>query len=184
MSLARRVEEQILLLKIRHGDQAAFAIVYDRYVDALFRFAAFRVRTQELAQDITSEVFLRLWQHLTSGEREVDNLRAYLYQVARNLIADHYRKQESLVGLDEAIYIPATGEGGHQHIDQRLALADIERALLKLRDDWQEIVILAYVEGLKPQEIAPIIGKSSAATRVMLHRALQELKSVIGQRGE
>lgn len=181
MNLARRIEEEVLLLKIRHGDQAAFAVVYDRYVDALFRFVSFRVRTHELAQDITSEVFLKVWHYLTSGEREVANLRAYLYQAARNLIADHYRKQEELIALDEAVAVPATGEGGHQHIEQRLALADVERAISKLREDWQEVVVLAYVEGLRPQEIAPIIGKSGAATRVMLHRALQELRKVLGQ---
>ncbi len=179
MSLSRRIEEQILLLKIRHGDQAAFALVYDRYVDALFRFIAFRVRTHELAQDISSEVFLRVWQHLTSGEREVQNLRAYLYQVARNLIADHYRKAQELLSLDDAMSVPAKGEASHTNIEQRLALADIERALTKLRDDWQEVVILAYVEGMKPHEIAPIIGKSRGSTRVLLHRALQELRRIL-----
>ena len=64
MKLSRRIEEQILLLKIRHGDQEAFAAIYDQYVDALFRFVVFRVRSEELAQDITSELFLKVLNHL------------------------------------------------------------------------------------------------------------------------
>lgn len=182
MSLTRRIEEEILLLKIKHGDQQAFAMVYDTYVDSLFRFVVFRVRTQELAQDITSELFLKLWQYLTqNNEARVKNLRAYLYQVARNLIADHYRSEQKTLPLEEAIDIGATHAPGQLSPEMRLSLRDIESALTKLKDEWQEVVILAYVEGLKPQEIAVIINKSPAATRVILHRALQELKKLLGQ---
>lgn len=182
MSLTRRIEEEILLLKIKHGDQQAFATVYDTYVDSLFRFVAFRVRTQELAQDITSELFLKLWQYLTqNNEARVKNLRAYLYQVARNLIADHYRSEQKTLPLEEAIDVVATHTPGQLSPEMRLSLRDIENALTKLKDEWQEVVVLAYVEGLKPQEIAVIINKSPAATRVILHRALQELKKLLGQ---
>lgn len=179
MTFSRRIEEEILLLKIRRGDQAAFAEVYDRYVDALYRFVSFRVRTPELAQDITSELFLRVWQHLTNGETKVDNLRAYLYQVARNLIADHYRGQDELLGLDDMVAAPEHSSSGHAQLERRIALADVERALTRLRPDWQELVLLAHVEGMKPQEIAIIIGKSRGSTRVMLHRAMTELKRLL-----
>lgn len=181
MTFSRRIEEEILLLKIRRGDQAAYAQVYDRYVDALYRFVTFRVRTPELAQDITSELFLRVWQHITGGTSKVNNIRAYLYQVARNLIADHYRGQEELLGLDEMIAAPASSTTGQAQLERRVALADVERALTNMRGDWQELVLLAHVEGLKPQEIALIIGKSRAATRVMLHRAMAELKRLLHQ---
>lgn len=182
MSLTRRIEEEILLLKIKHGDQQAFATVYDTYVDSLFRFVAFRVRTQELAQDITSELFLKLWQYLTqNNEARVKNLRAYLYQVARNLIADHYRSEQKTLPLEEAIDVGITHAPGQLSPEMRLSLRDIENALTKLKDEWQEVVILAYVEGLKPHEISVIINKSPAATRVILHRALQELKKLLGQ---
>ena len=60
MKLSRRIDEEILLLKIRHGDQEAFAVIYDRYVDSLFRFVSFRVRSEELAQDITSDLFFKI----------------------------------------------------------------------------------------------------------------------------
>lgn len=180
MSLVSRLEDQVLLLKIRHGDQEAFAQVYDRYVDALFRFIVFRVRTAELAQDLTSELFLRMWQLLTDSEAEpVKNLRAYLYRTARNLIADHYRTAQRTLPLDEVAEVGESETSVQLSVEHRLTLKEIEQALIGLRSDWQEVVILAYVEGMKPQEIALIIGKSSAATRVILHRAMQELKRLL-----
>ncbi|HBH16717.1 MAG TPA: hypothetical protein DDW92_00405, partial [Candidatus Veblenbacteria bacterium] len=109
MKLSRRIEDQILLLKIKHGDQEAFAIIYDKYVDALFRFVVFRVRSEEIAQDITSELFLKIWQHITTSPTNVENLRAFLYQMARNLVADHYRTTQETLPLEEAIEVEGSG---------------------------------------------------------------------------
>jgi len=178
MKLSRRIEEQILLLKIRHGDQEAFAAIYDQYVDALFRFVVFRVRSEELAQDITSELFLKVWQHLTSKEREVKNLRAWLYQVARNLVADHYRTAQETLPLEQVSEIEDKSE---VTLSERLSLAEVEKGLRELKGEWQEVIILAHIEGLKHSEIAAVIGKTPAATRVLLHRALKELKRILNQ---
>ncbi len=180
MYLKRKIEEEVLLLKIRHGDQEAFAVLYDSYVDQLYRFVSFRVRTQEVAQDLTSDLFLKVWQYLTKPEGGgIRNLRAYLYQVARNLIADHYRSQQNTLPLDEALHVTDVSQGRALSPEHRVSLQEIEVALTRLKPEWQEVVILAYVEGLRPQEIATIIGKTGAATRVILHRALQELKNVL-----
>jgi len=178
MQSLRRIEEEILLFKIRHGDEQAFGQVYDNYVDVLFRFVSFRVRNKEQAQDIISELFLKLWQHLRQTENQVDNLRAFLYRMARNLVADHYRELQEELPLDEAIEV-ASDKGGSHHPSpqQQVSLREVEEAIAKLKPEWREVVILAYVEGFKPKEIADIIGKSPAATRVIIHRALQELKN-------
>ena len=182
MSFVRRIEEDILLLKIRHGDQAAYATIYDRYVDALFRYISWRVRSTEQAEDLTSELFLKVWQYLTDGDKaKVQNIRAFLYQSARNLIADHYRTMQEELPLDEAINVTLDKQPRHLSVEQRLTLSEVEQGLAKLKGEWQEIIILAHVEGMKPGEIAPIIGKSAATTRVMLHRALQELKKILNQ---
>lgn len=184
MYSARRIEEGILLLKIRHGDQAAFATLYDRYVDALFRFISFRVRQPETAQDITSDLFLRVWEYLRKPEgKQVLNLRAYLYQVARNLIADHYRATQGQgeLPLEEAFEVKAESGRSSEHLERQVTLKEVEQALALLKPEWQEVIVLAHVEGLRASEIASIIGKSTAATRVTLHRALQELKRLLSQ---
>lgn len=179
MQLARRIEEEILLLKIKHGDQEAFAQIYDLYVDSLFRFVNFRVPTPEQAQDIVSELFLRLWQRLREPEAKVHNLRAFAYQIARNLIADYYRSAQETLPLEQAYETPHTKKESSPEFN--MSLREVEDGLRKLRPESQEIIVLAHIEGIKPKEIATIIGKTPEATRVMLHRALQELKEVLGQ---
>ena len=178
MKLSRRIEDQILLLKIKHGDQEAFAVIYDRYVDALFRFVVFRVQSEEIAQDITSELFLKIWQHITTAPTEVENLRAFLYQMARNLVADHYRSNQETLPLEEAIEVEGSGV---EDLNIHLSLAEVEKGLSNLPSEWQEVIILAYIEGFKHAEIGAIIGKSPAATRVVLHRAIKELKRILNQ---
>ena len=91
MSVSNSIRERILLLKIKHGDAGAYAELYDFYVEPIYRYVLFRVPAKELAEDVTSEVFLKVWERLSGGS-EVQNLRAYLYQVARNQIADYFRK--------------------------------------------------------------------------------------------
>ncbi len=178
MKLSRRIEEEILLLKIKHGDQAAFAVIYDRYVDALYRFVVFRVPSEETAQDIVSELFLKVWQYLAIDQKKVDNLRPFLYQVARNLVADYYRTTQESLPLEEAMEVK---DSKSISLDRRISLVELEKGLRLLKDEWQEIIILAHIEGFKHNEIAAIIGKSASATRVMLHRAMQELKKVLNK---
>ncbi len=174
------IKEQILLLKVRHGDAAAYAEIYDTFVNAIFRYISFRVPNEEIAQDLTADTFLRVWERLT-GETDikVKNLRAYLYQVAKNLIADYYRQQQPLL-LDESIEeIETEGETAEVHLDRQATLAEIEQALKKLKPIYQEVVILVYIEGLSVKEAAVILNKTHGATRVLLHRALNQLKTLL-----
>ncbi len=181
MSMTSRIEDSILLLKIKHGEEQAFAKLYDKYVDALYRFVTFRVPRIETAQDIVSELFLRVWQHLIKPEVAVKDIRPFLYQSARNLVADYYRTTQESLPLDEAIETEKiAGHGSQQSINTDLSLKEVEQGISKLKPEWQEVVILAHVEGFTPQEIAEIIGKTPAATRVILHRAMQELKVILG----
>ena len=180
--ITRKLRDEILLIKMRHGSREAFATVYDVYVDAIYRFIFYRVATPEIAEDITSELFLKLWQYLTnntSNEIKIKNLRAYLYQTARNLIADHYRLKNEDISLDELVEA-GDGKAETDNIEQIFNLQEIENSLLKIKPEWREVIVLAHVEGLPHQEIAEILGKTPAATRVILHRALRELRQVLG----
>ncbi len=180
MSKLTTIKEQVLLLKIRHGDAAAYAEIYDTFVSAIFRYINFRVANEEIAQDLTSDTFLKVWERLTSDtEIKVRNIRAYLYQVARNLIADHYRQQQPLLLEDLAEELDNNSETTEVHLERQATLAEIEQALKKLKPLYQEVIILIYIEGLSIKEAAAILDKTSGATRVLLHRALNQLKSLL-----
>lgn len=180
MSVSNRLRDQLLLLKIRHGDAGAYAEVYDLYVDALFRYILFRVPSEEVAQDLASDLFLRVWERLTNG-LPVTNLRAYLYQVARNLVADYYRQDQPLQLFEGAAQSASQRLADHHQLASQVSLVEIERSLRRLKPEWQEVILLAYVEGFSTKEVADIIGKSHGATRTILHRALQELKHLLNQ---
>jgi RNA polymerase sigma-70 factor (ECF subfamily) len=176
MSVIKHLKERLLILKIKHGDAGAYAEVYDLMVEQIFRFISFRVPTTEIAQDITSDVFLKVWEKLSGGD-EIDDIRAYFYRVGRNLIADHYRKAQPLLWDDKEVEdVESTGE---EEITRSLTLGEIESSVKKLKPEWQEVVVLAYIEGFSLKEVADIIGKSHGTTRVLLHRALNELKKLL-----
>ena len=170
---------QDIISQIRQGDTDAFARIYDEYVEPIYRFVFFKVSSAEVAQDLTSEAFTKVFQYIVSTSKKIKNIKAFIYRVARNTVIDHYRKRsdESLpVEGEVEIQIEDQSQPLEEQLDQRLALEAFHRAVETLKDDWQEIVQLRYIEGYSNSEIAVIVEKSEGSVRVILHRALKELK--------
>ena len=156
-----------------------FIDFYDKNVEKIYRFVFFRVPGAQEAQDITSETFTRVWQYVSEGH-EIENLRALLYQTARNLLNDYYR----LASRRDV----ALEDGGNQNnlvsesdilekkMDKDLNLRRIKKALGNIKEEYQEVIILRYLNDFDLKETAEIIKKSYGATRVLLTRALTSLK--------
>lgn len=173
-----KVQEKYLLLQIQSKkDEKAFTRVYELLSDQIYRFIYFKVGDPDLAQELTSDVFLRSWRALTGEQSDsIKHLKAYFYQIARNIIVDHYRKPgSSTVLLDEHIDVPAK-EDAALTIQVQLDATHILQVMKSLKENYQEVIILHFVEELSIKEISSVIGKSSGATRVLLHRASQALK--------
>ena len=193
--------DRYLLFRIRtKRDPEAFAKIYDRYVKALFRFAFLKLPSREEAQDVTAECFTKTWVYL-QGHQTVVNVRALLYKVARNLIADYYRSRPEARGVgfvggdgdsvtfgpDTPSYsvVPANGYGeqwwddkGRERdmIEARAELSLILKKLESLKEDYRDVVTLRLVDGLAFEDIADILGKSRSNVRVINHRAIKNLK--------
>ena len=158
-----------------------FSRIYDQYIDKIYRFIFLKVNSQEIAQDLTSETFLRGWESFKNGNK-IENPQAFLYQIARNLVIDHYREK----GKTKVISAEYA-----QVADPRINLEEkanlnsdfnmVKQALIDLKDEYQTVVIWHYLDNLSISEIARMLNKSEAATRVMLHRALKSLKNEIKQ---
>ena len=154
-----------------------FSKSYDQYIDNIYRFVFLKVKSPEIAEDLTSEVFLRGWQAFKS-QKEIENIQAFLYQIARNLITDHYRAagKAQLVSVE---YAPITDPG--QDLEEKAILSSdmglIKGALANIKEDYQEVVIWYYLDELSVPEIAKMMNKSEEAVRVMIHRALKALKN-------
>lgn len=155
-----------------------FLKAYDELSDALFRHCFFRTYDRERAHDLVQETFTKTWEYLIEG-RQVLNLRAFLYRVATNLIIDESRKRAT-VSLDELQAVgfdPASTD--HTHMAMAAEAAEALRHLDKLSEEYRQVLIMRYVDGLKPKEIAEVTGETANVISVRLHRATQALKVLI-----
>ncbi|OGZ33142.1 MAG: hypothetical protein A2V69_01855 [Candidatus Portnoybacteria bacterium RBG_13_40_8] len=171
-------KEKELLSRVAAGDRDAFGQLYDFYAPKIFRFIRLKVGSQALAEDLSSESFLRIWEYLKEQEREIEeSFRGLLYRVARNLIVDYYKRkssQEILIDDDFKEFLE-----GHLIGDDLRVSEDVEevhRALVKIKEEYQDVIIWYYVDELSVPEIAKIMDKSQGAVRVLIHRALKTLK--------
>ena len=178
------LEEKLILERARKGEREGFAEIYDFYAVKIYRFIYLRVNRKEDAQDLTSEVFLKSWRHLS--RKKVNNLKSLLYQTARNLVIDFYRQNKGerreSVSLEEVQNTLVDKKGDLlEKVSFDSEIERVKKSLSRLKSDYQEVIILRCVEEFSFKEIAGILGKSEGSARVLSHRALKALKEELGK---
>ncbi|MGB9598739.1 MAG: RNA polymerase sigma factor [Minisyncoccales bacterium] len=155
-----------------------FEKVFDREIDNIYRFIFLKVDSPQLAEDLTQEVFLKFWEKID----QIENPRPFLYKVARDRVFDYYRKRE------KEVFLPLTESFSNdekvnleKEVIKNLEIEDIQNALKFLKNDYQDVIIWHYLNDLNFQEISQLMDRSPEATRVLLHRALNNLKKVINE---
>ena len=162
--------------------QDNFSKIYDDYINKIYRFIFLKVNSQEIAEDLCSETFLRCWETFKKNENKIENIQAFLYQIARNLVTDHYRGK-ARVQLVSTEFMPIIDPNPEIDLKEKSFvnsdIKTIRSALANLKEDYQNIIICHYIDDLSISETADILEKSQGAVRVMLHRALKALKNEI-----
>lgn len=164
-----------------------FEQAFERYSDELFRHCSLRLSDRERALEITQETFLRVWEYIEKGG-EIREFRAFLYRTLRNLIVDEYRKHKA-VSL-ESMIDEGEGEGVETLLPrdetntieaalERFEGAAALKALEKVPDLYKEVLVLRYIEGLTPREIAQVTEESENVVSVRLHRGLKKLRTIL-----
>lgn len=183
--MQQTIKEKLLLYKVQSKkDPEAFAQLYDIYVGPIYRFVFFKLSNAEDAEDVTSEVFLKMWQYL-SGEagKDIRSFRHLAYRVARNCIIDRYRVRAAR----RECVLPDVSEAEESFSDRGRWAAELDAkenvrrvlsAVDKLKEEYQEIIVLRYIESFSIREIAGMLGKSQTGVRVTLHRAIRKLRSL------
>ncbi len=154
-----------------------FSETYDKYIESIYRFVFIKVNSQFIAEDITSEIFTRYWQSLQK-ENAILNERAFLYKTARNAVIDHYRKKgrtPQTISTELNDEIP-DNDNIIKTTELSYDVGTIKNAISELKDDYQNVVIWHYLDDLPINEIAKTMGKSEQAVRMLLSRALKEIK--------
>lgn len=158
-----------------------FSKIYDKYVEQIYRFVFLKVNSQEVAQDLVSETFLRCWGAFRN-KKDIKNPRAFLYQIARNLVIDYYREKGKVVMVSaDSTPLVDPREGLEEKTNKNLELERIKNCLTSLKEEYQNAIIWYYLEGLPVSEIAHLLGKNEGATRVLISRALRALKEKISE---
>jgi len=173
-----RIFEKILIQQIKKGDEQAFAQFYNTYKTKIYSFIYFKVSSKEKADDLVNDTFLKVYRYLQNDDKEVENFQALLYKTARNLVIDFYRTRKQNVSLD-AISEIASKEDINQKVDNKLDVEKIAKAIQQLSDDYREIVILRFIDGLNFNEISHSTGKSLGSCRMLAHRGIKKIKEII-----
>ncbi|MEQ1849777.1 MAG: sigma-70 family RNA polymerase sigma factor [Candidatus Peribacteraceae bacterium] len=149
---------------------------YTQYADAIFRHIYLRLRDRERAKELMQEAFIKAMNALKKNA-EIQNLRAFLYTISNNLIIDDVRKKKSLSldELQESGFEPTGASETSLHtVMEGHRVAEV---LGKLREEDRDLIVMRFVDNMKPQEIAEILGIAPNTISVRIHRALKELKS-------
>jgi len=159
--------------------ESEFIKIYNENIDKVFRFIFLRVDSPEVAQDLTHQAFLKLWQ---TNNSDIKNKQAFLFQIARNQLIDYYRKRNSkplsLDALEEnGIEIPVNSF--QNKIELTFEMEIIKKALNAIKSEYSEVIIWHYIDNLSTKEIADILNKKENNVRVLLHRAIEALKTRI-----
>lgn len=180
---ASKLQEKLLLVKLKKKDPDAFAQMYDLYVTQIYRFIYFKVATRQDAEDLTSEVFLKTWNYIVEKDEPVENFKALLYRIARNLVIDFYRsKAKKEYVREEEVLINIQDERQQsflEDIDTKASIQNVEVILRKVKDEYREVIILRFIEELSINEISKILNKSKGSVRVTLHRALKLVRELM-----
>jgi RNA polymerase sigma-70 factor (ECF subfamily) len=169
--------DEAALVLAAQGDPAAFAPLYERYVQAIYRYAYQRVGSHADAEDVTSQTFQQALAALPSYEWRGAPFGAWLFRIAANVIARRGRTAGREIAVDDvAVYAP------EQDGNDPASLAaehDIEAALRRLPLDQQRAIVLKFSHGLANREIGEALGRSEGAAKQLIHRALSALRAAI-----
>lgn len=172
------------------SQEERFLKAFEEYSDALFRHAAMRISNRERSIDVVHDTFTKVWSYVRSGH-QIDSYRSFLYKVLNNLIIDEYRRKKE-VSLDALLEAEGVDEGSFPDLSESTvealaATMDGRQAfelVKELPEEYKEVIVFRFVDGLGPKEIAELIEESENVVSVRIHRGLKLLRTKIEKGNE
>ena len=174
-----------LVERAQAGESAAFGLIYDRYVDTVFRFVYFRVGNRQLAEDLTSDTFLRALKRIGSFTWQGRDLGAWLVTIARNLVADHFKSGRYRLEVTTGDVLDADREDRGPEGSPEAAVVDhitnvaLLTAVKQLNPEQQECIVLRFLQGFSVAETARTMGKNEGAIKALQYRAVRALARLL-----
>ncbi len=168
-----------LVVQAVNGNTDAFGDLYIIFVEKIYRYVFYHIKSKTAAEDITGEVFLKAWRAISSCRGKENTFSPWLYRIAHNQLVDEIRKRQRQPSLElenvETISDSESSVEGYSEQQELLKVID------RLPSNQRRVIILKFIEGMGNREIAKIMGKSEGALRVMQMRALAALRKELGK---
>lgn len=172
-------DEAALAKRASEHDQAAFAQLYNAYVEKIYKYIYYKVGNAPDAEDLCEQVFLKAWEAIGRYTWCGYPFSSWLYKLAHNLVVDHYRTRRESVPLHTVL---ATGDepvDPQNALRQTLQAEELRQAMAQLTVEQRQVIALKFIEGYENAEIAGMMNKKEGAIRALQYRALRSLQSIM-----
>jgi RNA polymerase sigma-70 factor (ECF subfamily) len=178
------VSDDLLVQRAIKRDEAAFAALYDRHFDRVYRHIYYQVPNPADAEDIAQEVFIRAWKAIGKYRRIGAPFAAWLIAIARNLVIDHFRaRRDSIPFEDVEAFVQSKDDTPETLAELNSDRSCVRSSILRLREDKQKVIFMRFIYDLSYREIARVLCKSEGTIRVIMHRALKDLRHILSESG-
>jgi RNA polymerase sigma-70 factor (ECF subfamily) len=177
-----RRDPDLEAVRAAQADRHAFAALYRRYLDGVYSYAFYQLGDHHDAEDATERTFLAALRAIGSYRDEGASFRAWLFRIARNTVANAHRSRarRRTEPIDLTLTDPPAPEADPAGLAERAEDARrVRAALAQLPDERRQVVVLRFADGLSAREIGQVLDRSEGAVRVLLHRALRDLESIL-----
>jgi RNA polymerase sigma-70 factor (ECF subfamily) len=168
-----------LLERAREYEPRALADIYDAYAEGIYRYLYRFLGNAAQAEDLTSEVFVKLLQVLNTRRGPRNQLQGWLYRVAHNLAVDWYRRQARQAQMPLREDLVSSGPSPATQVETIQVRQELRTAISQLTPDQQRVVLLRFGEGYKIAKVAHLMDKSEGAVKVLQHRAIKRLRKLL-----
>ncbi|UOE95810.1 RNA polymerase sigma factor [Alkalihalobacillus sp. LMS39] len=165
-------------MKNEFENEHEIQIVYHLYVNDVYRFIVSFTKSQEVAEDLTQEVFIRLCKALKTFKGQAE-LKTYVFSIARHVVFDHYRKRKRRARIQEYLLKALTfpQKTTEEIVEQRESLSEVYVALNQLKPKFKMVVILRGLQEFSIKETAEIMGCTESNVKVLYHRGIKQLRA-------
>jgi len=172
-------EERALVYACQAGDEAALSLFYERFFGPIYRYALASLGRREDAEDVAAEVFVKAYRGIARFrfQDEAKPVTAWLFRIARNEVADHFRRAARRIAAGPIGAQQNEPAGRFDPLETTDLVMDLSRALRTLRDAQREAIVLRLAGGLSTREVAAALGKPEGTARSLLHHGIKALRS-------
>lgn len=181
-----KLEQERAYIQQARADPRAFVYLYDHYFPRIHAYVCYRVHTQQDAEDLVADIFIKAMLEVGNFEwRHENSFSGWLFRIAHNLIVDYYRRYEQVQRTEIALDPGEPAPGAHlasqalrpeQVLNQQETFRQMRALVATLSPRRQEVITLKFFGGLRNKEIAGILDLDERTVASHLSRGLQNLR--------